>query len=45
VTATGMPYNAVIKPGKSVTFGFIGNLDAGPNPAPALFTLNGAACS
>jgi endoglucanase len=45
VSAKSLSYNSKIKPGASVTFGFIGNLDAGPNPAPALFTLNGAACN
>ncbi|WP_166382096.1 glycoside hydrolase family 9 protein [Catellatospora methionotrophica] len=45
VSASNLPFNKVIAPGKSVTFGFVGDPASGPNPNPALFTLNGAACS
>jgi endoglucanase len=45
VTATNLSWNATIAPGRSVTFGFIGANPGGPNPVPALFTLNGSACS
>lgn len=43
VTAVAKNYNARIAPGASTTFGFIGAW-SGSNPAPAAFTLNGAAC-
>jgi endoglucanase len=45
VSATNLAWNRVIAPGQSVTFGFIGDPATGPNPDPALFTLNGRACS
>jgi len=45
VTARNMSWNAVIQPGDEVTFGFVGEDPGGPNPPPALFTLNGAACT
>ncbi|WP_395839714.1 glycoside hydrolase family 9 protein [Cystobacter fuscus] len=44
VSATHLPWNALIPPGGAVSFGFLGAPAAGPNPTPALFTLNGAAC-
>lgn len=41
VTASSLSWNSTIKPGHSVTFGYIGS----PNPSGADdFTLNGAAC-
>ncbi|BCJ78011.1 endoglucanase [Catellatospora sp. IY07-71] len=45
VSAANLSWNKVIKPGQSVTFGFNGDAATGPNPDPALFTLNGRACS
>ncbi|MEU8267162.1 glycoside hydrolase family 9 protein [Sphaerisporangium sp. NPDC049002] len=45
VTAKNLDWNAKIKPGQSVTFGFNGKSAPGANPAPELFTLNGAACA
>ena len=45
VSATNLSWNKVIAPGASVTFGFNGDVATGPNPDPALFTLNGRACS
>ncbi|WP_308201378.1 glycoside hydrolase family 9 protein [Sphaerisporangium perillae] len=45
VTAKNLGYNAKIKPGQSITFGFTGKSAPGANPAPELFTLNGAACA
>ncbi|MER7460810.1 glycoside hydrolase family 9 protein [Micromonospora sp. NPDC126480] len=45
VTATSERWNAKIKPGGSVTFGFNGTSDAGANPKPGLFTLNGSPCT
>jgi hypothetical protein len=45
VCAEKLSWNATIAPGRSVTFGFIGANPGGPNPIPALFTLNGAACT
>ncbi|MFC4061391.1 glycoside hydrolase family 9 protein [Planomonospora corallina] len=42
VTAKSERYNRVIKPGASVTFGFIGAEAGGPNPRPERFVLNGA---
>ncbi|GHJ45128.1 endoglucanase [Catellatospora sp. TT07R-123] len=45
VSASNLAYNKVIAPGQSLTFGFIGTPATGANPDPALFTLNGAACS
>jgi endoglucanase len=44
VSAAHLPWNARLLPGGSVSFGFTGALATGPNPNPALFTLNGAAC-
>jgi endoglucanase len=40
VTAGNLGYNRVIRPGGSVTFGFIGTTGAGPNPDPALVTCH-----
>ncbi|MEU5884395.1 glycoside hydrolase family 9 protein [Spirillospora sp. NPDC047279] len=45
VTAKHQSYNKRIQPGRSVTFGFTGVAAPGANPAPDLFTLNGAACA
>lgn len=36
VTASNLGYNRVIRPGDTVSFGFIGKTGAGPNPDPAL---------
>jgi endoglucanase len=44
VTATNLPANKLIKPGRSTTFGITGKTGGGANPPPALFTLNGTAC-
>ncbi|WP_219508393.1 glycoside hydrolase family 9 protein [Nonomuraea ceibae] len=44
VTAKGLGWNARIKPGGSVTFGFVGAATPGPNPAPEVFHLNGGRC-
>ncbi len=43
VTVTDLGWNATIKPGQSVTFGFTGTT-TGANPDPELFRLNGSAC-
>jgi endoglucanase len=45
VTATNLSWNASIAPGARTTFGFVGRTDAGPNPEPLLFLLNGAGCT
>ncbi|WP_422733703.1 glycoside hydrolase family 9 protein [Micromonospora sp. WMMD558] len=45
VTATDQSWNARIKPGGSVTFGFNGSTGSGANPTPGLFTLNGRPCT
>ncbi|GAA3838854.1 cellulase [Sphaerisporangium flaviroseum] len=45
VTAKNLGWNAKLKPGQSVTFGFNGKAAPGANPTPDLFTLNGAACA
>jgi endoglucanase len=44
VSATNLPANKLIKPGRSVTFGITAKTGGGTNPPPALFTLNGKAC-
>ncbi|MDN3297625.1 endo-1,4-beta-xylanase [Streptomyces ficellus] len=44
VTAANASYNGTIAPGSAVGFGVNGTW-SGSNPAPAGFTLNGAACS
>ncbi len=44
VTATSIPANRKIKPNQSVVFGVFGS-STGPNPDPALFTLNGSTCN
>ncbi|MEV7424410.1 MULTISPECIES: endo-1,4-beta-xylanase [unclassified Streptomyces] len=44
VTAVNASHNAAIAAGGSVDFGFNGAW-SGANPAPAAFTLNGAACT
>ncbi|MFC8760414.1 cellulase family glycosylhydrolase [Streptomyces sp. NPDC057193] len=44
VAVTPASYTATIAPSGSVTVGFIGTKGA-TNPAPAAFTLNGAACT
>lgn len=44
VTATNLAWNATIAPNASVAIGFNGT-HTGTNPAPAAFTLNGAACA
>jgi len=43
VTVKNLSYNGQIRPGRSVTFGFIAET-SGPNPAPAVFRVNGAPC-
>jgi endoglucanase len=45
VTATNLDWNRTIQPGASLTFGFIGKTDAGVNPEPGLFVLNGQPCT
>lgn len=45
VTATSERWNAVIKPGRSTTFGFIGRGDPSDGPAPLLIRVNGQACT
>ncbi|MEU0153730.1 cellulase family glycosylhydrolase [Micromonospora fulviviridis] len=44
VTAQSMSYNGSLGTGASTTIGFNGSW-TGANPAPAAFTLNGAACT
>ncbi|NUS07422.1 MAG: glycosyl hydrolase family 5 [Nonomuraea sp.] len=44
VTAKSLGWNDRIKPGRSVTFGFVGTHASGPNPAPEVFHLNGDRC-
>jgi endoglucanase len=44
VTATNESWNRAIQPGRSVTFGFLGDPGGGPNPDPEVFTLNGSLC-
>jgi endoglucanase len=44
VTATNLAFNGLIKPGKSTTFGFVGQTAGGANPVPGLFTLNNKPC-
>ncbi|MER5997821.1 glycoside hydrolase family 9 protein [Nonomuraea angiospora] len=41
VTATS---SGKIKPGRSVTFGFVATNPSGPNPSPEVFHLNGERC-
>ncbi|NUT33459.1 MAG: glycosyl hydrolase family 5 [Hamadaea sp.] len=45
VRATNLPYNGLIAPGRSVTFGFTGTPGLGVNADPSLFTLNGRPCT
>ncbi|GIG55275.1 ExeM/NucH family extracellular endonuclease [Demequina activiva] len=44
VTVENMPWNATIKPGKRLTFGFLGSTADGALPVEE-FTLNGGACT
>ncbi|NUR91048.1 MAG: glycosyl hydrolase family 5, partial [Nonomuraea sp.] len=44
VTAKSLGWNDRIRPGRSVTFGFVGTHASGPNPAPEVFHLNGDRC-
>ncbi|MFS1298603.1 glycoside hydrolase family 9 protein [Streptosporangium longisporum] len=44
VTARNLAWNKVIKPGASVSFGFIGAEAPGPNPRPERLLLNGVLC-
>ncbi|MFI5839761.1 glycoside hydrolase family 9 protein [Catenuloplanes sp. NPDC051500] len=44
VTAGAYPWNRVIRPGASVTFGFTGRSASAANPAPDRFRLNGTTC-
>jgi len=43
VTAANLSWNRQLRPGRSVTFGFLGST-ALANPEPELFRLNGSAC-
>jgi hypothetical protein len=43
--AVNLSYNATIAAHGTVQFGFQGTTSSGANPAPAQFTLNGAACT
>jgi endoglucanase len=45
VTAKNQSHNKKITPGATVSFGFNADSAPGPNPAPDLFTLNGAPCA
>jgi endoglucanase len=45
VTAKSLGWNGKIRPGRSVTFGFVGSSASGPNPAPEVFHLNGDRCT
>ena len=45
VSARGTSTNQRIQPGATVYFGFNATTPGGPNPAPELITLNGAACN
>ncbi len=45
VTAKNLAWNKTIKPGRSITFGFIGAEAPGPNPKPERFLLNGTICT
>jgi endoglucanase len=44
VTAGNLGWNAKIAPGKSVSFGFVGDAATGANPVPDLFLINGKTC-
>ncbi|MFG1996314.1 glycoside hydrolase family 9 protein [Actinoplanes sp. NPDC048988] len=44
VTARNVAANRRLQPGATVYFGFNATTPGGPNPAPELITLNGAAC-
>ncbi|MET8052582.1 glycoside hydrolase family 9 protein [Streptosporangium sp. NPDC005286] len=44
VTARNLSWNKTIRPGDSVTFGFIGADAPGPNPKPERLLLNGTLC-
>jgi endoglucanase len=45
VTARDLGWNGRIKPGSSVTLGFVGANAQGANPAPEVFHLNGGRCA
>ncbi|MER5628188.1 cellulose binding domain-containing protein [Streptosporangium sp. NPDC002544] len=45
VSATDAGYNAAIATGATVSFGFNASWNNSTNPAPAVFTLNGVACT
>ncbi|WP_422774706.1 glycoside hydrolase family 9 protein [Plantactinospora sp. WMMC1484] len=45
VTARNESYNSRIMPGASQMFGFNATTAGGPNPSPALFTVNGVSCT
>ena len=45
VTAKNESYNGRLAPGGKAMFGFNATTGGGANPAPGLFTLNGAACT
>ncbi|GAA2882727.1 cellulase [Streptosporangium fragile] len=44
VTAKNLSWNKTLKPGGSVTFGFLGADAPGPDPRPERFLLNGTLC-
>jgi len=44
VTVENRIWNSIIRPGRSITFGFIGSSDEGALPVES-FTLNGGACT
>jgi endoglucanase len=44
VSVDDLGWNAQLRPGRTVTFGFIAST-SGANPAPGLFTLNGNPCT
>ena len=44
VTAKNLAWNKTIKPGGSITFGFLGAEAPGPNLRPERFLLNGTLC-
>lgn len=45
VTASAVRHNAVLRPGRSLTFGFLGTGDPAEGPTPLLFRLDGRPCT
>lgn len=45
VLGENLRWNQTLKPGKRLTFGFIGSSTSGPGAEPLLFLVNGAACT